>query len=70
MLATLSGNPIGTLTRQSIIVVLSGKTFTVSPVVLYPVEFTVELWIENKDMAGIFDDFLQAGASVLEVFSC
>ena len=36
-------------------------------VILYPVKFTVELWIENEDMTSIFDDFLQAGVGALGV---
>ena len=29
-----------------------------------PVMFTAELWIENENIAAIFGDFLQVGASV------
>ena len=50
---------------QSIISVLSSEIPTVFPVIFYPVKFTVELWIENKDMASIFDDFLPAGTGAL-----
>ena len=39
-------------------------------VILYPVKFTVKLWTANEDIAGSFDDFLQAGASALEVPLC
>ena len=69
-LNTLNSDLIGTVTRQSVIAVLSSIKFTVCQVMLYPVKSTVELWIENKDTAGIFDGFLQAGASALEVFLC
>ena len=50
---------------------LSSKILAASPVILYPVKFTMELWIEDEDMTGIFENFLHAGASTLEVFmSC
>ena len=50
---------------------LSSKILAASPVLLYPVKFTMELWIEDEDMTGIVEYFLQTGASILEVFlSC
>ena len=69
MLATLNTtvDPFGTLTRQSVIAVLTSKIFTASSAKLYLAKFAVELWMENEDMAGIFDDFLPAGTSALEV---
>ena len=63
-------DPIHTLTRQGIIAVFSRKIFTASPVILYLVKLTVELWMENEDVAGIFDDLLQAGARALEAPLC
>ena len=66
-LKTLDNDPVGILTRQSITTVVASKIFTTSLVILYPVKFTVGLWIENKNMAGIFNDFLHVGASALEV---
>ena len=35
-----------------------------------PIKFTVGLWMESENVAGIFNDFLQAGASVLEILLC
>ena len=46
---------------------LACKILAVPPVILYPVEFTVELWIENKDVAGIFNNFLQSRAGALKI---
>ena len=46
---------------------LACKIFTAPPVILYPVELKVELWIENKDVTSIFDNFLQSGACAFEI---
>ena len=45
--STLNSDPVGTLARRGIIAVLL-RVFTASPVVLCPVKFIVELWIENE----------------------
>ena len=50
-----------------VIAMLAWKILAVPPVILYPVEFTVELWIENNDVAGIFNNFLQSRAGALKI---
>ena len=52
-----------------IAVLVSERSVYTVLVVLCPAKFTVELWIENKNMAGTFNDFLQAGASALEMLT-
>ena len=62
--STLNSDPVNTLARRGRIAVLLRGVFTV---ILYPVRFIVELWIENEDMSNILNDSLQAGASAPEV---
>ena len=45
---------------------LACKIHTASLATLYPVEFKVGLWIENKDVACIFVDFLQSRAGAFK----
>ena len=65
--STLNSDPVGTLAGRGRVAVLLRRVFAV---ILYPVKFIVELWIENDDMSSILNDSLQAGASAPEVFLC
>ena len=47
---------------------LACKTLTAFPVILYPAEFIVKLWIENKNVTCVFDNFLQSRAGALKIF--
>ena len=54
----------------SCIVILESKVVATAPIVLYPVELIVGLWIEQDDVGYILHYLLQAKARALEVVLC
>ena len=44
------------------------KILAASQAILYPAEFTADLWIENKGVASIFHNFLQSQAGAFKIF--
>ena len=52
-----------------VIAMLACKILAASQIILYPVEFTVKLRTENKDVTGIFDNFLRLRAGAFEISS-
>ena len=66
----LDSDLVGILTRKSMVVVLASKIFTESPVIRYPVKFTVGLWMDNKNHGQHLQCFPASGSGALEAFLC
>ena len=57
-------------TGKRVVAVLASEVLATTPVVLYPVQFAVELRIEQEDVSCLLYNLLQARARTSEIVLC